>query len=169
MGKFKGGAWQDEYGKTFNYMIIWGKVIRNPRVSFGKVARVEFTVKTHTKTYTNCVTWGKTPTANVASALEEGDHVLCIGLWSEREWEDRKSGERKKYSSLNCEIIVPTGIISYALDLMGSPNIEKLLQSDTHDVIESANDDVEDELPQDQEEAEADEFESYSSDDLPFA
>lgn len=141
MGVIKGGKFQDNRGISYNYMLIWGRVVADPRVSCANTQRVGFTVKIHSSpsAYMNCVVWGDGPVGMMAASLEADEYVFCCGTWNEREYTNKK-GEHKKYSDLNIHVLIPMSLLGFALSLYGTKQIRDMVNVKESDPVESADD-----------------------------
>lgn len=140
-GIFKGRAWMDSDQVEHAFMMVWGELSRDPQIKCVNKPKVEFGLKYHRKMFVNCVAWGETDTSTVMAALERGDTVLCIGQWEKREYTNKK-GEKKDWSELTCEIIIPMSLIRHTLRLYSSTFLKRMINSEDRipDPMESAHD-----------------------------
>lgn len=143
--KFKADNDTDE--TLYQFAILWGKLVADPKVEMFKKKKTSFTVKFHNKNYCNVVMWDESEAATVAGSLEKGDMVLCLGTISTREYVIQKGehrGERKQWTDLNAQVVIPMSLIQYLLPLYGSDAIRAILNKETdaipEDVMESAGD-----------------------------
>lgn len=119
------------------YMIVYGPVTRDARNTVTPqkaIPKSEFGISYDRKKFMNVLALGDAPVTRMASALEKGDVVLVAGLWTEKEYTN-KDGEKKVYSELRAEIIIPQPSVAMPDTSAGA--------SGAPDVFESAEDDEE--------------------------
>lgn len=128
-GCFRGKPWRDDNGIENCWVILWGTLTRDAKVTHVNKTKVEFGVKYHAKTYMNCIAWGDEDVSTVMAALETKETVLCAGVWSKRPY-TTKDGLQKEWTQLNCDIVIPLSLVKFALKLFQSKGIQKLLASE---------------------------------------
>lgn len=97
-------------------VIVWGTVSRDANLTFTKskeIPKVQFGISYDKKTFMNCVALDDKPATRVAADLQKGDAVLCVGVWSSREYTD-KNGEKKTWAELVCDLVIKQPDVFYA-------------------------------------------------------
>lgn len=149
-GLFRGHKFRAENDSDtaiYSFAVVWGQLIADPEVKMYNKKKTTFTVKYHNKNYLNIVMWGDSPAANIASTLEKGDMIVCFGTITEKEYLVQKGehrGEKKIWTDLNAQIVIPMSALEFTLSMFGNDGIAKLMQESEaaikSDVMESSGD-----------------------------
>lgn len=150
MGFLKGAKfhYSTDGNKEGQFTIAWGTLIEDAKCQTFKSKRhdgeekikTSCTIKTFSKNYLNCVSWGDNEVARLIAPLEKGDMIFAVGLETTYDYTNKK-GEKKTLHDLNVEFIVPQGLILHLLVMAGNQGIAKIIEAnDTEDAFESDDD-----------------------------
>lgn len=150
-GFFRGRSFSDNNEShtdtEYFFAIVWGELIVDPKVQVFNKRKTSFTIKYHTDSFINVVIWGETEAATVASVLEKGDMVLCLGTVTKKKYIPQKGpdkGMEKVWTDLNPQIIIPMPSIEFLIAAHTSDALNKIIDSGEaakgSDAFESAGD-----------------------------
>lgn len=110
MGQFATKPWQDSEGDACRYMVIWGKVVKDPEIGATQkrgLPRVRFTVTWARKEYMICDAVGDNAVTRMASCLEQGDYVMVAGTYSEHVYVSKKDNTSAVWRSIKADMVIP--------------------------------------------------------------
>lgn len=140
--------------------VLWGYVVREPKVTCINTKRVEFTVKfgagsgkaknnKEASGYRNCEAWGDTAVSAVMTAVEHKETVVCFGEWKVVKYAEgnltKKGKQKQDYNVFTCHAVYPMHLMEFLVELYNSPTIQKILEEDRNDApdpFESLGDEI---------------------------
>lgn len=150
MGFLKGAKfhYSTDGNKEGQFTFAWGTLVEDATVQTYKSKRhdgeekikTSCTIKTFTKNYLNCVSWGDNDVSRLIAPLEKGDAVCVAGTETTYEYTNR-NGEKKVVHDLNVEFVVPQGLIVHLLRMAGNKGIAEIIEAnELEDTFESDDD-----------------------------
>ncbi len=127
------------------YAIVGGEIIRRvSRRTFKNGSKqTDFAVRYAKGGYIVCQTWGDSPISREGELIEQFDRVIVCGTIHHAKYEN-KYGEKRERWIMSPFLILPADklvdILHFVVRLMASPSLNKLLEDDETDVMESAKD-----------------------------
>lgn len=127
------------------YAIVGGEIIRRvSRRTFKNGSKqTDFAVRYARGGYVVCQTWGDSPIAKEAELIEQFHRVIVFGTIHHSKYEN-KYGEPRERWIMSPFLILPADtlvdILHFVMRMINSPSLEKLLEKDEIDGMESAKD-----------------------------
>lgn len=142
MGGFlKLRSWYDDFGGEYATAILWGEVLKTPRVRYRPMPNVYVLLNWHTKKdKIVCQSWGDNDTTRVMAALSRKDRALFFGTYCKTHFVNSK-GEQKEWYGVKVDMVIPMELIALVLQLFTNKNIQNLVfGDDPADPFESIDD-----------------------------
>ena len=123
------------------FAVVWGEVIRNPKIQIFKNGkkRTDFAIRYLKGGYIIVMIYGDTPAADAAASLHATDMVCVKGIITRHRYEN-KQGEKRETRFLVPFSVEPYDYTLFVQRLYNSPTINRLLEQDESDAMESAKD-----------------------------
>ena len=148
---FKSESDDEKDNKRYQFCLVVGRLIADPRIDQYNKRKTSFTLKYHTKQFCNVEIWGEGDCATIAATLEKNDVILAAGTLTTKNYIVRKgemAGQEKEWTDLNPQIIIPMPYIMELMKICASMSLKKLIEKGESaieaDPMESAEDYVQD-------------------------
>lgn len=123
------------------FAIAWGEVIHDPKIRIFKTGKkkTEFAIRYMRGGYVVVNIWGDTPAADAAASLRATDMVCCKGIITRHQYINSRD-EVKETRFMSAFSVEPYDFTLFLQKLFHSPTINKILDEEEGDVMESAGD-----------------------------
>lgn len=123
--------------------VVWGQLIRKPtrRVFKNGNVKTDFAIRYWNGGHIIVNIWSDTPIAKEAEKLQAFDRVVVFGTVTRHQYVNKRGEHRETrflhpFAILNMNKLLD--VLQFAYRLMNSPSINKILDNDEADVMESA-------------------------------
>ena len=126
-------------------MLVWGQLIRNPtkRVFKNGNVKMDFAIRYWNGGHIIVHIWSETPIMKEAEGLKAFDRVVVVGTVTRHQYENSR-GEHRETRFLHpfavWNVTKHLEAFQFVYRLMNSPSINKILDNDEMDTMESAKD-----------------------------
>lgn len=136
---------KDSDKEDHTYAIVGGEIIRRVSIRTFKNGsqQVDFAVRYAAGGYVVCQTWGDSPIVEEAKLLEQFARVFVCGTIHHSKYKNKYGEDRERWIMAPF-LILPldklVDMMHFASRMMNSPSLDKLLEKDEIDGMESAGD-----------------------------
>ena len=127
------------------YAIVGGEIIRRVSIRTFKNGsqQVDFAVRYASGGYVVCQTWGESPIVEEAKLLEQFARVFVCGTIHHAKYKNKHGEDRERWIMAPFLILPLDKVVEFfhfSERMMNSPSIDKMLEKDEIDGMESAGD-----------------------------
>lgn len=148
-GFHRGAKWRlpdlpKKEDRKSKFMTAWGTLTADPKVNNNGKLRTTANIVMYGEDgineYENLICWGDTEEANMLAAMEKGDRAVYFG----REESYFSPTQQKEYREFVVSYIAPPmSLIRELIELLGVPEIQKLLERNRKRIEEAPPDEFE--------------------------